>query len=229
MALDADMTRWVNLQIFDKLAACCEMMNLNGSDRKVYEMCRNDFWNYITFLETNYAKYESIDIKKSVSMEFHVEQNYGVVNVFTYVSEEETKEIEEFVSLFVKQWWKKYHERCKIVFHVEREPLKTLGEFPVNAFTAEEQKEICREVTNAFIKNGEICCPSILAEQIFKKKVETSKRKDWKTEDKLNLLSQLTREAKQISYTHGTLIFIKAGKDFYTREWRNDGSVNKIV
>jgi hypothetical protein len=46
--------------------------------------------------------------------------------------------------------------------------------------------------------------------------------------DKINLIAQLKREAKQISYTHGTLIFIKPDKQFFLREWR-DSNANRVV
>lgn len=230
MALNADMSSFVNLKIFDELAKCCDAMNLNGADRKVYEMCMDDFWHYIGFLQRNYVKVEEENLTNPSIMEFHINQYVGVISFRTYMSGQESKDIDEFVHMFVQRWWRKYHERCKIVFNTEREPLKTLGEFPVKQnFTQREQNEICEVVTDAYIKNGEICCSSILADQMFKRTVESSRKKVWKPEDKINLVSQLTREAKYISYTHGTLIFIKAGKDFYAREWRDDENSNKIV
>jgi hypothetical protein len=87
MALNPDMSNWVNLKIFEELAKCCDAMNLNGADRKVYEMCRNDFWSYIKFLETNYMKVESVNVGIPRVMEFHINQNLGIIH--TYVSEEE--------------------------------------------------------------------------------------------------------------------------------------------
>jgi hypothetical protein len=163
-------------------------------------------------------------------MEIRVTQDmFGFQTFHTEIKGIDTKEVDEFVHMWVQSWWKKYHERCKIVFKLDKEPPHLMGVIELQAhFTDQETKETLEMLTDTYIKYGEICCPSILADQLFRRTVQASGRKDWKSEDKINLIIQMQKEARHMSYLHGALIFIRPDRNFFLREWRNDGA-NKII
>jgi hypothetical protein len=84
-------------------------------------------------------------------------------------------------------------------------------------------------MTDKLIQYGEICCSSILAEALFKKDIQASQKTEWTTQEKINLISRLQREAREITFTHGVLVFIKPDRSYGLREWRDSGNANKII
>lgn len=229
MALDPDMSFWINSLIFNKLADICPSLSLNGQDRKVYDICIKDFKNYIIYLDNNHLRIES----NSSSMS-PLDEIVSIMMGDTGLTQnlETTNEITEFVDMWVHWWFRKWTERTKIVLNKKDLPQQStnpqMGKIP---FTSVEQDEFMRALTDKLIQYGEICCTQIIAESLFKKDIEiaiAAGEKEWKMQEKLNFLSKLRREAKEVSYTHGPLVFIHPDDYFKLREWRNDGT-NKIV
>lgn len=230
MTLDPNMSNWISMRIYDELSKCCGMLCLDGADRRIYELCMKDFWDYMGYLKRNHQKIEDENPQTNSMVEFRIEQNiFGYTTIHAEIKGVNSKEVDEFVHMFVQQWWKKYHERTKIVFKVDEKLQRLMDMKAPFDFTETERQEILGILTDHYIKYGEICCPSILADQLFKRTVEADTRKTWTVNDKINLIAQLKREVKEISYTHGPLIFIKPDKQFFLKEWRNDGTNNKIV
>lgn len=229
MTLDPNMSGWISMKIYDELSKCCGMLCLDGADRRIYELCMKDFWDYMGYLKRNHIKVENEDLQNQPIIEFQIQQDaFGYTRIHTEIKGINSKEVDEFVHMYVQQWWKKYHERTKIVFNVDEKLQLLMDMKPSCDFTEIECREILGTLTDHYIKYGEICCPSILADQLFKRTVKADTRKTWTVSDKINLIAQLKREAKQISYTHGTLIFIKPDKQFFLREWR-DSNANRVV
>jgi hypothetical protein len=79
------------------------------------------------------------------------------------------------------------------------------------------------------IKYGEISCTQILADNLLKKAIDDMRGKE--LQDKIGLISKLQRQVKEISYTHGPLVFIKPDENYFKlREWRDDNFAgNKII
>jgi hypothetical protein len=235
MALSADMSYWINSLIFNKLGDICPMISLNGEDRKVYEMCVKDFKDYLTYLEVNRMK-----VDNSQTLEYTGEIPQIVADEFVQavlgIHEEiqnklkDSKEMAEFVNVWVQWWWRKWQERTKVIFGEMPKGRIGIGTpFPSGEFTAEEREDIQRATIDKLIQYGEICCPSILADALFRKEVQASERTEWKMQDKINLISRLQRCAREMSYTHGPLVFIKPSKEFWgLREWRDDNA-NKVI
>lgn len=229
MALDPNLSYWISMIVFDELQKCCDMMNLQGEDRKVYEFCMADFRDYVSYIEENFPK--SGDAEPL----FAEDENFAIVRMLfgsqgiMMANLEGTKEIIEFVHVWVQWWWRKYQERTKIVFNELPQKFNSNIVVDFSQFTTDERYDIVRATINALIKYGEICCPSILADALFKKTIQASQRKEWRIEDKVNLIAVLQRDARQMAYTHGTLLFIKPDKTYGIREWRNYGQGNKII
>jgi len=232
MALSADMIFWINALIFNNLDDICPLLSLTGEDRKVYEICIGDFKNYVDYLDRNHMK-----VDKQISLEFLPSQQVvieEIVSIFTgnqnsiIQNIQDTKEVEEFVCSCVKLWWKKWQYRTKIIFKEQPNSFDAKAHPILDNFTREEINDLICIVMDKLIQYGEICCVNIIADALVKKDIQAVQKSEWTTQDKLNLIPRLQREAREMSYTHGPLVFIKANKEYGLREWR-DGNSNKIV
>lgn len=231
MALNQDMTFWINTLIFNKLDEICPLLSLNGEDRKVYDICKQDFQNYIRYLDDNHLKVEDGPLPTPTSpIEEVISIMFGGIGLTQNL--ESTKEITEFVDMWVHWWFRKWIQRTKIILNEKDLPLdssKTTSFLP-NIFSGEERQELIKALTDKLIQYGEICCTQIIADAMFKKIIEAASatnKREWTIQDKLNFLCKLQREARQISYTHGPLVFVRPDNYYKLREYRDDS--NKIV
>lgn len=233
MALSTDMIFWINALIFNNLDEICPLLNLTGEDRKVYEICIGDFKNYANYLDRNHMK-----VDKQVSSNFPFSQQVvieEIISIFARNQNEliqniqDTKEVEEFVHSWVKLWWKKWQYRTKIIFKEQPNSFDAKAHPVLDNFAKEEISELICIVTDKLIQYGEICCVNIIADALVKKDIQAVQKSEWTTQDKLNLIPRLQREAREMSYTHGPLVFIKANKEYGLREWRDNSNANKIV
>jgi hypothetical protein len=228
MAITPDMTFWINTLVLNKLKDVCSSLDLNGSDRKVYDVCIRDLRNYMVYLQRNYLKIEE-DPQNMLTNPFismAITEN-GVL----YQNLQTTKEVAEFIDMWVKMWWKKWLERTKIIISNDQLPKNSLhiggGGSPSVTLSPEETDELLGVTIMKLIQFGEICCTQIIAENLLKKAVEDLKGKE--LPDKLRLISKLQRQAKDISYVHGTLVFIKPDENYFKlREWRDGFTGNRI-
>lgn len=226
MALDPNMSRWVNLIVLDELAKCSDSMNLNGSDRKVFELCSKDFNDYLTFMDT---LMEVEPLEPDMILNGEVIGSVIAISINPYAltlikGQTNTQEVVEFIHMWVQWWWRKYQLRVKVVFDFPKEnPVVTRS--TLEQFTNEELNDIIVNTRNTLIKYGEICCSQILADNLFKHAVQKCQKTKWTTNDKINLITELNREAKRVAYTHGPIIFIRPDKNFLRlREYRDDNN-----
>jgi hypothetical protein len=226
VAIDSNMRTWVNLILFDELAKCSDAMNLNGEDHKVYEFCLKDFDDYIGFVERNLMKVEPLEpdmildgavIGQVMSINLNP---YALVFIQTQTS---THEVADFIHMWVQQWWKKWQTRVKISFDFPKEKM-VMSKSALEEFTNDELNDIILNTKDNLIKYGEICFAQVLADNLFKQAVLKSQKRKWTTGDKVNLITELSREAKRLAYTHGPLIFVRPDSNlFKMREYRDDG------
>lgn len=234
MALSVDMRFWINSLIFNKLAEICPLLSLTGEDRKIYEICIDDFKNYADYLDRNHIKVDGQIHNEFLPSEQEVlEELMSIIAENTSLTQNlhDTKEMEEFVHAWVQMWWKKWQYRTKIIFKDQPNLMSMDSRFFSNALSGEEMSELVCLVTDKLIQNGEICCVKIIADALIKKDIQaiqSANDREWTTQDKLNLIPKLQREARQMSYTHGPLVFIRANKNYGLREWRDDGT-NRII
>lgn len=222
MSISSDMSFWINTLVATKLKDICPMLDLDVIDRKIYEVCLRDLRNYMVYLDRTHLKVED-DSQQDVFTNSFVsiilnEQGMMYQNLQT------THETAEFIDMWVKMWWKKWQERTKIILSDSQIPKNAISGAggPPTSLTAEEADELLGITIMKLIQFGEICCTQILGEKLVKKAVDDMKGKELK--DKLGLISKLQRQAKEISYVHCPLVFIKADENYFkVREWRNDG------
>lgn len=223
-----DMSVWINTLIGNKLKELCPQLELNTHDLKLFQVCLRDFRNYAAYLQETHLRVEpeeqNMFLGGSVSM---VITPQGIF----YQSLQTTKEMAEFVDMWVKMWWKKWQERTKIILSDKELPKNVIppsnGTQVIATLTPEEREDLLGATIKKLIQHGEICCTQILGEKLLQKAVEDMKCKE--IGDKINLITKLQRQAKDISYVHGVLVFIKADY-FKVNEWRNDNFAgNRIV
>jgi hypothetical protein len=222
---------WINTIIMDELSKIEPLLNLAGDDHKLLQICCNDFWDYATYLQRNFQRIASDNAKQDTPLvqEFHIEADeFGNYAVSEVVFESmNIEEVLECVQLFVKTWWRKYKQRVKITFEIKKQDsLTEKGRTVVqNHFTLEETHDIVTILTDTFLRCGEYCMAKLLAENLFQRTIGQSAKEKWSQEDKINLVTQMRREAKNISYLHGALMFIKPDLKLYgLREWRDSNA-----
>lgn len=197
-------------------------LNLNGADHKLLKMCITDFWDYVGYLQRGSLKLEEDKPQQPRMVFINIIGGKAQVTVNDPVA----KEVAEFIEGWVGLWWKKYLQRIKLTF--EDKPIDKLGvagaAIMKRNFNDAEQREILMHITDSFIKWGELCCPKILAQSLFRRVLGRTQRKKWTVGNKINFLSALRGEAKRVAYVHGPLIFIRPDKSFYRlREYRDSG------
>jgi hypothetical protein len=230
MALDPNMMQWISMLVYDELQKCCEELSLNGEDRKLYDICLVDLRNYLSYLDRNCQKLESESPELKIEREELGDILSVVITNRLYGLHDDMKstiEVKEFIHWWVKWWFKKWQERTQVIFKDQPSKFNVDSIVP-NPFNGVERDELMQATRDKLIQCGEICCSSILAEAVFKKDMQASDKRDWSIQDKINLVSRLQREAREMSYTHGVLVFIKPDKRYGLREWRDDNA-NKIV
>lgn len=226
---------WINTLIFNKLSDICPTLSLNGSDRRVYNICIKDFKNYVQYLDRNHLRIEN----KTPATQTWLDGSMNVDDIISVMmgdggltqNLESTKEVTEFVDMWVHWWFQKWTKRTKVIFNDKDMPFNTSKAVSMIScpFTAEEKEELMAVFVDELIRYGEICCTEIVGESLFQKAVDSSQKKEWKLEDKVNFISRLQRDAREISYTHGPLVFIKADANYYKlREWRDTNS-NDVI
>jgi hypothetical protein len=229
MALSEDMGFWINTAIYNKLEELCPMLDLRGEDHRVYEICTIDFKNYVRYITSSHPKMEDCPIDSAFGEPFVT----LVINNLTgtiHRNMQNTKEVIEFIDIWVKWWWRKWQERTKVIFSAEDIPKNSIsgGDSPVmnTVLTPEQQSELRGIVTEKLIQFGEICCTEVIAAHLMKKEIEDMK--SYTVQSKIQLIPLLQRKARDISYIHGPLVFIQVGSYLKLREWRNDGTMSKV-
>lgn len=227
MALSSDMSFWINTLLFKKLSEVCPSLSLNGEDRRVYEILIHDFKDYLRYLSENFMKVEEERNKINVQI-IEIIGDYPRISLAQNLMD--TKEMAEFVNSWVPMWFKKWQQRTKIIFGKEDLPKSviSLRMNLSNELTADEYEDVELALKNKLIQYGEICCVDIMANSLLKKELEEHGGKEMSLQDKVNLIPRMQRIAKDMSYKHGPLVFVKPDKDYYLREFRDDGT-SKIV
>lgn len=217
---------WCNLIIREELSKCEPLLDLNGFDIKILEICCNDFLNYIHYLSRNLQKIDSDKPEQKVI--FQIVSDGISLEIEGMTTSDHVEHIAECVKVFVKAWWAKYKQRVKICFE---EPKKTnlvfKGKGMAEAcFSQTEIHNMIEMIMDTFFQYGEYCLSNILASNLLYSTLGNSTNAKWNEEDKINFITQLKREAKQVAYIHGTLLFIMPDlKSSRLREWRDSNQV----
>ena len=191
----------IQLLISESLRNRNPQSDLQGSDKRLLRTASEDLMNYFMF----HWKLTSQEITQ---LEF-------TERIRRYLIEE-PEELKEFLKIWSGLWMKKWNERVKPVTETkESERLEKKRNRLNQAKPAWSQfrnrNEIKDILTEALIRNGEICGTSILAEHLLKTELASRIERKNSTnslQDLLDITNKALKRARNFSQTKGKTIFI---------------------
>jgi hypothetical protein len=198
---------FVEILIGEKLREADSALDILGSDRKVLQVACEDL--------TNYAKFHwELMGKETGQLE--------LAEKFEQLYREDRQELEEFLSVWIGVWFKKWKERVKLL--IGEESAQKWSKVSKNINNAEpfwkklEQKQEMKElIVGTLIKNGEICGTEILSENLIK--MELGEKRVQLLSDAERVLIAVNnslRKGRDMARSKGPLIFVKIDKGYYS-------------
>ena len=197
---------FIEMLLSDKLKDINLTLDLFGSDRKVLQIACQDLTNYLK-VHWNLVGKEAneCDIAEKLEKFFS----------------ESPSELEEFLEIWAKTWYRKWRERVKLLIGNEKSRrwdkvtkiLKNAEPVWRRLSNRHEMREI---VIATLVRNGEICGTSILAENLLK--IELGKKgKGWVSNEEriINVVNNTIRKARELARSRGPLIYVKIDKNYY--------------
>jgi hypothetical protein len=197
---------FVEIMIGDKLREADSALDILGSDRKVLQVACEDF--------TNYAKFHwELMGKETCQLE--------LADRLEQLFRENRTELEEFLSVWIGVWFKKWKERVKLLIGEESAQKwskisKTINNAEPLWRKLEQKQEIKELITFTLIKNGEICGTEILSENLLKMELG-DKRVQYLSDRERVLIAvnNALRKGRDMAQSKGPLIFVKIDKGYY--------------
>lgn len=201
---------FIEILLSEKLKNKNPMLDVFGADRKVLQIACQDLTNYLK-VHWNIVGREANEWELADKLEEFYQK--------------EPKELEEFIDLWTGIWLKKWSERVKLL--IGNEDSKKWDKVTKILNNAEplwrrlsNRKELQEVVVSTLIRNGEICGTSILAENLLKMELGENKRKyATEKEQKLNLINNTLRRARELTRSKGPLIFVRIDKGYYNNDF----------
>lgn len=183
------------------------LLDLQGSDQRVLQIACDDLMNFLKFHWGLIGKENG---------------NYDLVEKVHKYYEDNSEEFSEFLRIWSGLWIEKWSKRVKLLIGNEgssqwskvNNRLKSSEALWRKLPKREEMKDILVE---SLIKNGEICGTSIMAENLLKLELGTSKTNHWTNDQEriLEVVNVTLRKARQLSYSKGPLIFVRIDKKYF--------------
>jgi len=197
---------FIEIILAEKLKDADPALDITGSDRKVLQVGCEDL--------TNYLKYHWNLIGNEANQ-------CELVERLEHLFKENPTELEEFLTVWIGMWFKKWKERVKLLIGNQNankwnRVSKTLSNAEPLWKKLEHKQELREVVVATLIKNGEICGTEILSENLLKmelgeKSVECLSDK----EQVFLVVSNALRKARDMAQSKGPLIFVKIDKGYY--------------
>jgi len=197
---------FLEILISEKLKDADSALDITGSDRKVLQVACQDF--------TNYLKFHWGLIGKEASQ-------CELVEKLESLFKEDPSELEEFLTVWLGMWFKKWKERVKLLIGDQNankwnKVSKTLCNAEPLWRKIDHKQEILEVVVATLIKNGEICGTEILSENLLK--MELGEKRVQLLSDKeqiCTILNNALRKGRDMAQSRGPLIFVKIDKGYY--------------
>ncbi|MGB8779631.1 MAG: hypothetical protein WCD81_03160 [Candidatus Bathyarchaeia archaeon] len=197
---------FIETLLSEKLLEKNPLIDVLVADRKVLQIACEDL--------TNFLKVHWDLIGKEASQ-------CDVAEELERTFEENSKELEEFLSVWTGMWFKKWKERVKLLIGNDNSKRWNNATRILNNAEPIWQGLSCHQemediVISTLIKNGEICGTSILAENLLK--MELGSEKKTYTNDKeqvVNVVNNVLTKARELTQSKGPLIFVKVDKGYY--------------
>jgi hypothetical protein len=196
----------------EELLKLCPTLELDKQDSDLLRMCLQDAKSYMEFLHKNYTALPSktMDVYKDGVCIGEV-LNLGVDRSGMIVPDEAITEMTDYIKCFVNMWWKKWQTRVKITFDIPKgkDSFDSSNPPATPQLTNEEREELINATKDVLLRYGEVAVPDIIAISLLSQYIKHNPKKEWSVEAKLNLRTALTRQAKQMAYISGPLVFIR--------------------
>jgi hypothetical protein len=197
---------FLEIMLGEKLKEIDAALDIVGSDRKVLQVACQDF--------TNFLKFHWNLIGKEASQ-------CELVEKLEKLFKEDPMELEEFLTVWVGIWFKKWKERVKLLIGKQNmnkwsKVSKSLSQAEPLWKRVERKQEVQEVVVATLIRNGEICGTEILSENLLKMELGEKKMRSLKDQERLfNALNSSLRKAREMAQSRGPLIFVKIDKGYY--------------
>jgi hypothetical protein len=197
---------FLEIMVGEKLKEADSALDVTGSDRKVLQVACQDF--------TNFLKYHWDLIGKRASQ-------CELVEKLEKLFKENPAELEEFLTVWIGIWLKKWKERVKLLIGNQnankwKRAANTLKNAQQYWEKVERKQEVQEVVVATLIKNGEICGTEILSENLLKMELGEKRVKHLKDTERLfAAVNSSLRKAREMAQSKGPLIFVKIDKGYY--------------
>lgn len=197
---------FVEILLSEKLRELDPTLEVFGSDRKVLQVACQDLTNYLK-VHWNLVGKEGSDC--------------ALVERLEKFFNEDKNELDEFLGMWTKIWFRKWKERVKLLIGKENSKRwdkvsKVLNNAEPLWSKLSNRQEMQEILTCTLIKNGEICGTSILAENLLKMEIgEKKKEPSNMSEYAINVVNTTLRKARELAHSKGPLIYVKIDKGYY--------------
>lgn len=197
---------FIEILLSEKLKSKNPMLDIFGSDRKVFQIACQDLTNYLK-VHWDLVGKEANECELVDKLEEFHSENPG--------------ELEEFINLWTGIWLKKWKERVKLLIGKDKarrwnNVTKILNKAQPLWKKLADPTEMQEIVTSTLVKNGEICGTSILAENLLKMEIGQNKKKYTNEKEQvMSVVNNSLRKARELARSKGPLIFVKVDKGYY--------------
>jgi hypothetical protein len=197
---------FIEIMLAEKLKDSDSALDVTGSDRKVLQVACQDF--------TNYLKYHWNLIGKEASQ-------CELVEKLEKLFKEDPAELEEFLTVWISMWFKKWKERVKLLIGDQNlnkwsKVSKTLSNAEPLWRKVERKQEVQEVVVATLIKNGEICGTEILSENLLKMELGEKRMQYLSDKERVfTMVNNALRKGREMAQSRGPLIFVKIDKGYY--------------
>jgi len=197
---------FLEIMLGEKLEDADPALDVTGSDRKVLHVACQDF--------TNFLKFHWDLIGKEASQ-------CELVEKLEKLFKEDSAELEEFLTVWIGIWLKKWKQRVKLLIGQQntdkwRKASKALHNAEPLWKETERKQDLKEVVVATLIKNGEICGTEILSENLLKMELGEKHVKYLNDKERLlTVVNNSLRKARGMAQSQGPLIFVKIDKGYY--------------
>jgi hypothetical protein len=182
------------------------LLDLQGSDCKLFQIAYQDFANYLRF-----SWDQAGDNSDGFDVAQRIEQYLG----------KDSAEVETFIHVWACMWLGKWKARVKLFFGNDGK--QELGQVAKTIADAEPlwgklgcKKEMIEMVVATLIRHGEICGTEIFAQYILKLELSKMANMDVsKTEQLFALLNNALSRAHETALRIGPLMYVKVDKAYF--------------
>ena len=206
-ASERNQMNFLEVMLAEKLRDADPALNITGSDRKVLQVAGEDL--------TNYLKYHWNLIGNEASQ-------CELVERLEHLFKENPTELEEFLTIWIGMWFKKWKERVKLLIGNQSanrwsRVSKTLSNAEPYWKNLEHKQELREIVAATLIKNGEICGTEILSDNLLKMELGEKRAQCLSDREQVFfILNNALRKARDMAQSKGPLIFVKIDKGYYS-------------